>query len=111
MTVEARIRKSVPVSVIDLEFTDRVRVITSPERQAVEEVVGPLPAQLSEGQALAALVQVAREHLRERSLDSAYAEYASHETGDDLEHVRSNRARRDQRERRRSNGHAAGSQR
>ena len=61
------------------------------------EVVGPLPAHLSEGQALAALVQVAREHLRERSLDSSYAEYASHETGDDLEHVRSNRARRDQR--------------
>ncbi|MEU0574526.1 hypothetical protein [Dermacoccus nishinomiyaensis] len=89
-----------------------MRVITSPERQAVEEVVGPLPAHLSEGQALAALVQVGREHLRERSLDSAYAEYASHETGDDLEHVRSNRARREQRERRRSNDeHVAGSQR
>ena len=75
---------------------------TGKSTRVVEEVVGPLPAHLSEGQALAALVQVAREHLRERSLDSSYAEYASHETGDDLEHVRSNRARREQRERRRS---------
>ncbi|MGP5099543.1 hypothetical protein ACTXJ1_16115 [Brachybacterium alimentarium] len=92
-------RKSVPVDPDELSLAGQVREPGTPEREAVESVVGPLPERLSEAQALSALMSVARRSVRDRVTSAGYAVYAAALDGEDRAFVAATRARRTDRAR------------
>lgn len=95
-------RKSVPVDLDELELAKKIREPGTPEREAVESVVGPLPARLSESQALSALMSVARRSVRDQVTSAGYAAYAAALDEEDREFAATTRARRAERARNRA---------
>lgn len=95
-------RKSVPVAADELQLAQAIREPGSPEREAVEAVVGQLPERLSESQALAALMAVARRSVSDRVTVDGYAAYAAALDDEDRAFAESTRARRAQRAQRRA---------
>lgn len=94
-------RKSIPLDADELSLAKEIRTPGTPERAAVEAVLGPLPDRLSESQALSTLMAVARASVREQVTSHGYAAYAAALNDEDLAFTAANRARRDERERRR----------
>lgn len=90
-------RKSVPVDPDELTLAGQVREPGSPERDAVESVIGPLPERLSEAQALSALMSVARRSVREQVTSAGYAAYAAALDEEDRAFAAATRARRAER--------------
>lgn len=95
-------RKSVPVDADQLRLAQAVRHPGSPEREAVEAVVGRLPERLSESQALSALMAVARRSVSDRVTAVGYSAYAAALDEDDRAFAESTRERRAQRAQRRA---------
>ena len=81
-------RKSVALTVGDLDVVQRIREIGSPERDYLESILGEMPANLSESQAIAELVALGARSVRERALDSAYEAYAQELLAEDEEFKR-----------------------
>jgi len=100
-TPAAATRKSVPLAADELALAREVRTPGTPERAAVEALVGPLPERLSESQALAALMSVAQTSIREHVSTSGYAAYAAALDDEDRAYAAANRARRSEHARRR----------
>lgn len=90
-------RKSVPLDADELTLAERVRGHGTPEREAVEAVIGRLPERLSEAQALAALMSVARSSVREQVTSAGYAAYAAAMDDEDRAFAAASRARRAER--------------
>lgn len=101
MNTETVSRKSVPVDSDELRLAQAIRELGSPEREAVEAVVGRLPERLSEAQALSALMAVARHSVSDWVTSAGYAAYAEAIDEEDRAFAASTRARRDERARRR----------
>lgn len=95
-------RKSIPIDADELSLAQSVRTPGTPERLAVEAVVGPLPERISEAQALATLLSVARVSVREQVTSAGYAAYAAALNDEDRAFAAANRSRRSEHARRRS---------
>ncbi|OMH23700.1 hypothetical protein BKD30_12165 [Tersicoccus phoenicis] len=87
-----------PVDAAELALADLVRTPGSPERAAVEAIVGPLPERLSEAQTISSLLAVARATVRDEVIASGYAAYAATLDDDDRAFAAATRARRADRE-------------
>ena len=92
-------RKSVPLHDDQLTLAEQVREPSTPEREAVESVIGPLPGRLSEAQALAALMSVATRSVCEQVTSAGYAAYAAALDEEDRAFATATRARRAERAR------------
>lgn len=91
-------RKSVPVDIHLCALADAITIEDSLERHAVESMVGPLPANLSESAALATLLNLAEKVVGDLVLEAHYAALAASRDEEDNEYemaVRKRRARRD----------------
>ncbi|MDR1187614.1 MAG: hypothetical protein LBK95_09180 [Bifidobacteriaceae bacterium] len=88
------VRKSVPLTPSQVALVERVREPGSPERAAIEGVVGPVVGTLSEARALSELIEVALKVLREVRLEQGYAALACASDQGDEAHARAVRARR-----------------
>ena len=97
-------RKSVPVDADVLQLAQAIREPGSPERAAVEAVVGPLPERLSESQALSVLMGIARRSVSDQVVSAGYAVYSAALDEEDRAFAESTRARRAQRAQRRVEG-------
>lgn len=95
-------RKSVPLDHEELELAKKVREPGTPEREAVESVVGPLPSRLSEAQALSALMAVAKQSVHDHVTSTGYADYAAALDDEDRAFAAATRARRAERARSRA---------
>lgn len=95
-------RKSVPVDLDELTLASQIREPGTPEREAVESVLGSLPGRLSEAQALSALMAVARRSVREQVTSAGYAAYAAALDEEDRSFAAASRARRAERSRSRA---------
>lgn len=95
-------RKSVPLDDDELTLAEQVREPGTPEREAVESVLGPLPGRLSEAQALAALMSVAQNSVREQVTSTGYAAYAAALDEEDRAFAAATRTRRAERARSRA---------
>lgn len=102
MNTVAVTRKSVPVDADELQLAQAIREPGSPEREAVEAVVGRLPERLSESQALSVLMDIARRSVSDRVTSAGYAAYASALDEEDRAFADSTRARRAERAQRRA---------
>lgn len=87
-------RKTVPVDAEALALAQALRTEGTPESQAAQMIAGPLRFNLSEGQALALLVSLGAERLREAVLDLQYAAYAETINDEDRAYADSVRKRR-----------------
>ncbi len=101
MNTETVSRKSVPVDSDELRLAQAIRELGSPEREAVEAVIGRLPERLSEAQALSALMAVARHSVSDWVTAAGYAAYGEALDEEDRAFAASTRARRGERARRR----------
>lgn len=101
MNTAAVFRKSVPVNSDELRLAQSIREPGSPEREAVEALIGRLPERLSEAQALSALMAVARRSVSDRVAFASHAAYAKSLDEEDRAFAASTRACRDERARRR----------
>lgn len=102
MNTSTLTRKSVPLDAETDTLAHEVREPGTPARRAVESVVGPLPDTLSEAQALANLLAVARASVRDQVNATGYAAYAASVDDEDRAFAAAARARRNERERRRA---------
>jgi hypothetical protein len=91
-------RKSVPLTVDLTSLTDAMQISGSPERLAVESMVGPLPDRLSQAAALSILLSYAHDRVQEAMLTTAYAHYASQLDDEDASYATAVKQRRTQRE-------------
>ena len=82
--METLSRKSVALDKDLAELADALRKAGSPERIAVESMVGPLPTKLSEAGALTTLLSLAREVVQEMVLAAQYESYAAARDGEDI---------------------------
>ncbi|MCL1800421.1 MAG: hypothetical protein FWG25_03535 [Promicromonosporaceae bacterium] len=96
--METKRRQSVPISPELSALTTAIRDAKSPQRQALEAMVGPLPAGLSEAAALGALLELAKAVVFEASLAAEYQAYALARDKEDAQFERAIRARRARRE-------------
>lgn len=92
-------RKSVPLDADELTLAARVREPGTPEREAVESALGPLPGRLSEAQALSALLSLAQTSVREHVTSAGYAAYAAALDEEDRAFADTTRSRRAERAR------------
>jgi len=88
------IRKTLPVDEESLALAQAIRTSDTPESTAAQMIAGPLRPNLSEGQALAMLISLGAERLRETILDLQYAAYADTIDDEDRAYADSVRARR-----------------
>jgi len=89
-------RKSVPVDSDELAIARAVLDGATPERAAIEALTGPLPERVSEAQALATMLSLGAQRVREAVIHAGYAAYAASLADEDRQHaavVRSRRAR------------------
>lgn len=87
-------RKSIPITEECLHLAEKIRVVGSPERSALEEVMGDLPEKLSESQAVSAMLSYVERTLAEKLLELEYEEYAAAVTPEDESFSQSTRSRR-----------------
>lgn len=92
--MDAVIRKSVPLDSALAALTDSIKVIDSPERLALEDVVGRLPANLSEAQILALLLKLGSEVVFEAKQYVDYSALAASRNNEDEAFEKAVRARR-----------------
>ena len=90
----APVRKSVPLTDAQLDLLRRVREPSTPERQALEAVAGPLPDGSSDARVLSSLLDYAAQALAQARLDADYAAWAQTADADDAAHARAVRDRR-----------------
>ena len=89
-------RKSVPVDGDELAVARAVLEDGTPERAAIEALSGPLPGRISEAQALATMLALGAQQVREAVIHAGYAAYAATLDDEDRRHaavVRSRRSR------------------
>lgn len=87
-------RKSVPLEESQLDVVAAVRSSDSPERAALELLVGRLPQNVSESQVLADLVALGAARVREEATHAGYAAYAASVDDDDRQFAAAQRTRR-----------------
>jgi hypothetical protein len=88
------VRKSVPLTEDQAGLLADIRIPRSPVRLIIEEVVGPLPENLSEARALSGLLDYAAALVAERRRDAGYAALAAARDEADTAHDSAVRARR-----------------
>lgn len=88
-------RKSVPTHASELDVARAIQTAGTPERVAIEVLVGPMSAHVSEAQALSALLVAGATQVREAVINAQYAEYAAALDDDDRQYAAAVRARRD----------------
>ena len=87
-------RKTVPVEEEPLALVQAIRTPGTPESAAAQMIAGPLRPNLSEGQALALLLSLGVDRVREAVLDLQYAAYAETINDEDRAYEDAVRARR-----------------
>ncbi|WP_265523492.1 hypothetical protein [Oerskovia flava] len=87
-------RKSVPLEESELDVVAAVRSGDSPERAALEALVGRLPQNVSESQVLADLVALGAARVREQAVHAGYAAYAAALDDEDRQFAAAQRTRR-----------------
>lgn len=93
-------RKSVRVDPDLADLATQMRDPGTPAREALEEVVGPLPGRLSEAEVLNQLLRAAALRVRDRLEEDAYAAAHAARTREDDDFKKAVRARRAAREQR-----------
>lgn len=102
MTLPAVTRKTIPIPEECLRLAENIRVVGSPQRNAIEETIGDLPEKLSESQAVAAMLSYVEKTISEKLLELEYEDYAAATLHVDEGFSAANRARRARRAGRRA---------
>ena len=92
--METIARKSVPTHASELEVAHAIQAAGTPERAAIEALVGPMNTNVSEAQALSALLAAGAAQVREGVIHASYAAYAAALDAEDHQHATAVRARR-----------------
>lgn len=92
--MEPLARKSVPTHASELDIARAIQAPGTPERAAIEALVGPMNATVSEAQALSALLTAGAAQVREAVIHAGYAAYAAALDDEDRQHAAAIRTRR-----------------
>lgn len=87
-------RKSVPLDTDELALAHAIQSGATPERAAIEALVGPLPAHVSEAQVIGALIALGAARVKEETIHAGYAALAATLDDEDRQFAAAQRARR-----------------
>ena len=87
-------RKSVPLPDDVIEVAHAIQAGSPVERSAVEALTGPLPARVSESQAISRLVALGAAQVRLATIEAGYAAYAASLNDEDRAYADAQRTRR-----------------
>ena len=87
-------RKSVPLDADELALAHAIQSGATPERAAIEALVGPLPVHVSEAQAISTLIALGAARVKEETIRAGYAALAATLDDEDRQFAAAQRARR-----------------
>lgn len=92
--MEVSTRKSIPTHASELDTARAIQVPGTPERAAIEALIGPMSTNVSEAQALSALLTAGAAQVREAVIVQGYAAYAAALDDEDGQYASAVRGRR-----------------